>query len=173
MNIKKLITICLMAFSFVGFSQDSIRIGIVNGDVVIQNSIKGKRFFEKFKVFNEQKTAEIKSKVDIFQQKDKDLQAKAQSLSEDKRQAMAKELQVLQTEIKRMQEDAKRESDSMFNDGLAVFQKELAPIIQELAKQEGFDIVINDGPGSNFLYYSAKVNITGKIVELYDATVKD
>jgi len=170
---KKIILLALLTAPFLGFSQDSLKIGIVNGDVVIQNSIKGKRFFEKFKAFNESKSNEIKAKIDLFQQKEKDFQAKVQSLSDDKRTEVRRDLQNLQTEIKRMQEDAKRESDTMFNEGLAVFQKELAPLIEQLAKAESFDIVINDGPGSNFLFYSAKVNITGKVIELYDATVKD
>jgi outer membrane protein len=176
MKMKKTILIAMMAFASFAFSQETqgnVKIGIVNGDAVIQNSIKGKRFFKKFKAFTDKKTEEIKAKVAILKQKDKDFQAKAQSMSDEKRQAMGKELQNLQTDIKRMQEDAKRESDSMFQEGLAVFQKELAPIIQNMAKEEGFDIIINDGQGSNFLFYSAKVNITGKVIELYDATVKD
>jgi len=173
MNLKKIITLAIIGFSFLGLAQENVKIGIVNGDVVIQNSIKGKRFFEKFKAFNEKKTAQIKAQVDLFKQKESDLQAKAQSLSEEKRQSSARELQNLQTDIKRMQEDAKRESDTMFNEALARFQKELAPLIQDLAQKENYDVVINDGPGSNFLYYSKKVNITGKIIELYDATVTD
>ncbi|PIE91509.1 MAG: hypothetical protein CR997_00635 [Acidobacteria bacterium] len=170
---KKTILLVLMGFSFLGLSQEPIKIGIVNGDVVIQQSIKGKRFFEKFKAFNEKKTEEIKAKVETLKKMESDFQAKAQSLSEEKRQATAREMQNLQTEIKRLQEDAKRESDAMLNEALAGFQKDLAPIIQDLAQKEKYDMVVNDGPGSNFLYYSARVNITGKVIELYDATVKD
>ena len=77
MNMKNMTLIAIMAFSFIGFSQESVKIGVVNGDYVIQNSIKGKRFFEKFKGFNEKKTDNIKAKMEIFKQKEQDFQAKS------------------------------------------------------------------------------------------------
>lgn len=173
---KKSMTLMCLALLWAGaplMAQQPVKIGIVDGDIVIQQSVKGKRFFEKFTAFNEKKRDEIKGKVEAFQAKEKEFNATRGSLSDDKLQATARDLQNMQTDIKRMQEDAKRESDNMLNEQLAKFQKELAPIIEKMAVDDQFDIILNNGPGANFLFFSSRVNITQKVIDLYDATVKD
>jgi Skp family chaperone for outer membrane proteins len=148
-------------------------IAVVDAETVIQSSIKGKRFFTEMENFGKKRTEEIKAKVDQLREKDKEFQAKVNSLSEDKRKSMQQEMQKLDTEIKRMQEDAKRESDMRVNDALDNFRRELIPVIEQVAKARKAEIVLNIGPGSNIAYLSPTLDITPEVVKAYDATVKE
>lgn len=151
----------------------TIRVGIVDADRVIQESIKGKRFFQEFEEFNKQKSTELQAKVEELKAKEKDFQAKVNSLSEEKRRELVVEMQNMETNLKRLQEDAKNESDRRLNDALERFRKELLPIMGQVAQEQNLDIIINHGPGSNLVYFNEKADITAVVVKKYDSTVQD
>ncbi|CAM2067376.1 OmpH family outer membrane protein [Sulfidibacter corallicola] len=167
--LKKAITLMFtLAVLAVPVMAQGTKVGIVDADVVVQKSQKGKAFFEEFQKFTEQKRASIDQMIEAFQAKQKDLQAKAASMSEDKKKESALELQKMQTEIKRAQEDAKRESDLKLNTGLEKFRKELAPLVHQVAIEKGLDMVLNYGPNSNLVYFNDSVNITDAVIKAYD-----
>lgn len=173
MNIKKLQLILIAAcFSLFAVAHEGTKVGIVDADIVIQKSAKGKKFFESYQDFTKAKRDEIEKQVQLFRDREKDAQAKAASLSEDKRKEIGTELQKLQTEIKRLQEDAKSDADQMLNDGLDRFRKELAPLIRQIALEKGLDMVMNYGPQSSLVYISDSVNITQDVIKKYDEVSK-
>ncbi len=155
------------AFAPLALAQGN-RIGVVDADVVIQKSAKGKQFFDNYKGFIDGKEGEMKTMIDSYREKEKDFQAKQASLSEEKSKAMALELQTLQTEIKRKREDAERESKLMLNEALDNFRKELAPLIRQVAQEQQLDLVLNLGPNSNMVYVSDQINITEAVIKKYD-----
>jgi len=162
----------LLGFSTLGLAQGT-KVGIVDAELVIQNSIKGKRFFKEMDEFGKTRSQQIEAKVAEFRDLEKEYKAKFNSLSEDKRDAMALDLQNLELEVKRLREDAKREQDRKVNTALDKFRKELAPLIRQVAEEQGYDIIINHGPQSNLVFFSKAVDITEAVVGKYDATVED
>ncbi|MCB1050964.1 MAG: OmpH family outer membrane protein [Acidobacteria bacterium] len=172
-HLTSLIGLILLAGSLSAFAQAGTKIAVVDAEMVIQNSIKGKRFFKQMEDFGKNRTDSIKAKVDAYKEKEKELQTKLSSLSEDKRKSMGLELQKMETEIKRMQEDAKRESDVMINDALDKFRRELIPVIESVATSKSVDMVFNIGPGTNIAYVNKAIDLTADVVKAYDATVKD
>lgn len=167
--LKKVITslIVLSALCLPAMAQGT-KVAIVDADVIVQKSQKGKAFFDEFQKFTEGKRTEIEKMVESFQAKQKDLQAKAASMSEDKKKESALELQRLQTEIQRAQEDAKRESDLRLNTALERFRKEIAPLVRQVAIEKGIDMVINNGPNTGLVYFSDTVNLTDAVIKAYD-----
>lgn len=150
------------------FATAQTKIGVVDADVVIQRSAKGKAFFEQYQGLIKQRQDEIKAMVDNYRAQEKDLQAKAASLSADKAREMRDQLQRMQTDIKRKQEDAEAEAQKTLNDKLDEFRKELAPLIRQIAQEMSLDLVINYGPNSNLVYISDNVNITDDVIQKYD-----
>ncbi len=157
-----------LAFSANDLKAQGTIIGVVDADAVVQKSIKGKAFFDEINAFQLAKRNKLDAMVTQYQDKSKDAQAKAASMSETKRQEVALELQNMQTQIKRSQEDAERESQMKINDGLEQMQKELAPLIRQVALEMGLDLVLNYGPNSNIVYMNDKVNITENVIRKYD-----
>lgn len=166
---KRLISsLLLVTFAVALFAHEGTRMGVVDADVVIQDSAKGKAFFDQYEALIKSKQDAIKAKMDEFQNKQKDAQAKAASLSEDKRKELGLDLERLQTEIKRMREDAERETQSVLNTRLEEFRKELAPLIRQVAIDKNLDMVVNYGPNSNLVYFSESINITKDVIKKYD-----
>ncbi|MCB1044380.1 MAG: OmpH family outer membrane protein [Acidobacteria bacterium] len=170
---KALFAVLGMVTLIPAFGQEGpVKIGIVDADIVIQESIKGKRFFQEFEQFGKQKSDEIQARVSEYSDKEKDYKNKVNSLSEDKRREMVVQLQNLEKDIKRMQEDAKQESDRRLNDALSKFRKELGPVIQAVAEEMKLDIIINHGPQSNLVYFNARVDITDAVIKKYDESAE-
>ena len=170
---KKLIASLFLAMTgLVLFAQNATKIGVVNGDLVIQNSQKGKKFFADLKTFTDKKGAELNTSYEEFEAKKKDMQTKAASMSEDKRRKALADLKTLETAIKRMQEDAKREHDLMLNTALGKMGKEIIPVIRQVAQELDVDIVINHGQESQLVYYSEKVDITAAVIKKFDELSK-
>ena len=170
-SINAIITLALLAGGINVFAQS--KVAVVDAELVIQNSILGKRFSKEMEDFSTKRSGEIKAKFEEFKAKEKDFQAKAASLSEDKRRSLGLELERMQTDIKRMQEDAKRESDLKINEALERFRRDLIPVIKGVAESKGMDLVMNIGPGSNIAYVNTNIDITEEVVKAYDATVKE
>ena len=170
MTMKKLAIalVAISTFAGFGFAQGT-KIGVVDADVVIQKSAKGKKFFDEYQVFAKSKKDSIDAQIEAYRAAEKDYNAKSGSLSEDKRLESYQALERQQTDIRRMQEDAKRESEAKLSVGLDKFRKELAPLIRQVAQEMGLDLVLNYGPNSNMVYFSDTINITDAVIAKYDA----
>ena len=169
---KKLMVIFVLSLPVSLVMAQGSKVAVVDADVVIQKSVKGKKFFEDYQNFAKGKSGEIEVMVEQYKTQEKDYNAKVASLSEDKRKDLASELQRLSTEIKRKQEDAKRESDDMLETALDQFRKELGPLIRQVALEKNLDLVLNYGPQSNLVFFSDAINITDDVIKKYDETAK-
>jgi outer membrane protein len=158
----------MLVLSAVTTSAQGIKVGIVDADVVIQKSAKGKKFFAEMQEFNQEKKSQLEGMVNNFESKQKDAQAKAASMNEEKRREVGLELQRLQTAIKRAQEDAERERQKKLNNGLERIQKELGPLIRQMALEKGLDLVLNRGAQSGIVFMSERINITNDVIRKYD-----
>jgi outer membrane protein len=167
MNHKKLVII-LAALLVPGFVAAQSKIGVVNANRVVQDCQKGKAFFESMDADNKAKRSEIEGMVKKLQDTQKEANAKAASMSEDKRKETALELQKMETDIKRFQEDAEREAKLKLNTGLEKFQRELGPLIRQIALEKGLDLVLNDGQASGIVFRSDSIDITDDVIKKYD-----
>ena len=169
MKVKTLlVSMALLTVSAAVTAQDGAKIGIVDADNVIQQSKKGKAFFEEFQAFQQSKREEIDRLVEAYREAEKALQAQAAALSEDASRERQAELQRKQNEIKRAQEDAQRESSTRLQDKLEEFRKELIPLVRQVALERGLDLVMNLGPNSNLVYINERIDITDDVLRKYD-----
>lgn len=164
----KKILLMMIAALFPALAQTT-KIGVVNAEAVVQKSSRGKAFFDQLNKFRDDKTAQIEAMIKDFNDKQKDAQAKAASLSDEKKQEISLELQKMQTDIKRTKEDAERESQLKVNTGLDAIQKELMPLVRQVALERGLDLVINVGGGqSGVVFFSENIDITDDVIKKYD-----
>lgn len=144
------------------------KIGVVDANQIIEESNKGKVFFQEMQQFSKTKEKELEEMHKQYQERQKDAQAKAASMTEEKRREIAFELEEMQKDIKRTQEDAERAFQQKLNEGLEVFQREIAPLIRQVSIEKGLDLVLNYNAGSNIVYMDDKINITQDVIAKYN-----
>lgn len=168
--LSKKIIISMFALVMCGAAMaQGTKFGIVDADRVIQESKKGKQFFEELQAFVKSKQDEIDVDIKAFQEKEKEFKSKMVTLSTEKRDAMAAQLQEMQVKLKRMTEDAENERQRRITRALEKFRQELSPLVRQVALEKSLDIVMNLGPEHQVVYFSESIDITKEVIAKYDA----
>jgi len=156
----------LLTMSIWLFSE--VKIGIINPPVVLQNSIKGKEAINRLKTAaeaNQKKFEQMQQAIDSLEK-----EVLSPALNEDTRSKKNLDLQNKKTEQKRFAEDAQNESRMKQQTEFEGIQKELMPIIEKIAKDEGYTLIL-DITTAGVAYVDPTSDITEKVVKAYDASL--
>ncbi|MDJ0835635.1 MAG: OmpH family outer membrane protein [Acidobacteriota bacterium] len=164
---KKVLMVALLA-ALTAPVMAQANVGVVDIEAVIKKSNKGKAFFEELDAFKTQKKSNIDNMVKTYREKQKDVQAKAASLSEDKKQSLALELQNMQTNIKRAQEDAERETQVKVQSGLEKLTGALEPLVRQVALEKDLHLVLQYGAQSGIVFFHEKIDITEDVIKKFN-----
>ena len=169
MKINRIVWGLCLCFSGSFVLAQGHKVGVIEADLVIQNTAKGKAFFKEMEDLQSKRAAELQGLLDALKAKRDDLESKAASMSPEKRETSGLELQRMQKDLKRREEDAKAEVNQRLKTGLDDFQNKIIPIVSEVAQELGVDIVLNFGPGSEIVYVSENIKITQAVIRKFDA----
>jgi len=156
----------LLALTTFVFSE--VKIGIINPQVVLQNSVKGKAVIEKLRSLNmskQKKYEAMQKEIDTVEK-----EALSPALNQDARDKKTMDLQNKRTEIKRFAEDAQKESMAQQQKEFESLQRDLMPIIEKIAKGDGFSLVL-DLNTAGVTYFEPAIDITDRVIKAYDAEV--
>jgi len=164
MKKKLFLILALVAFATVVFAE--VKIGIINPQAVLQNSIKGKEAIERLKSLqtSKQKKGEtIQKEIDALEK-----EVLSPALNQGTRDRKAQDLQNKRVEIKRFAEDYQKEMGVAQQKEFEKIQGDLMPIIEKIAKDNGFSLVL-DLNTAGITYFEPGIDITEKVVNAYDA----
>ena len=143
---------------------------LLNVQEAIQRTAEGQQLIKQLETKYEPTRLRLESKnADLAKKRDQ-LQKGANTMSDEARRTLAREIQKAETDLQREAEDARgefgREQNELFN---SVGQKMMA-VIDKYSKENGYQIVMDiSNPQSPILYAINEVNITAAIITAYDA----
>jgi outer membrane protein len=142
-----------------------IKIGIINPQMVLQDSTKGKEAIERLKSMqlSKQKRYEnMQKEIDALEK-----ETLSPALNQEARDKKTLDLQNKRVEIKRFTEDAQKESMAAQQKEFEGIQRDLMPIIEKIAKGDGFSLIL-DLNTAGVTYFDPAIDITEKVVKAYD-----
>jgi outer membrane protein len=163
---KKSLFLIFTLVALATFICAEVKIGIINPQLVLQNSIKGKEVIEKLKALNfskQKKYEAMQKEIDTLEK-----EVLSPALNQDTRDKKNLELQNMRTEIKRFAEDAQKESMQQQQKEFEAIQRDLMPLIENIAKNDGFSLIL-DLNTAGVTYFEPGIDITDKVVKAYDA----
>ena len=89
-------------------------------------------------------------------------------MSEESKREEAAKLQRMERDLKRKQEDSQAEVTRRLNAGLESMQKEIAPLVTQVAKEKGLNLVLLNNPNTGIFYFDSTVDITNDVIKKYD-----
>lgn len=143
-----------------------IKIGIINPQSVLQNSVKGKEAIEKLKslqLSKQKKYEAMQKEIDALEK-----ETMSPALNQEARDKKNLDLQNKRIEIKRFAEDAQKDSMTAQQREFESIQSDLMPIIEKIAKTEGYTLIL-DLNTAGVTYFEPAIDITEKVVKAYDA----
>ena len=166
-----LIIIFLSVFNLplLSYGAESNRLGIVDLQRVMQESVKGKQAFELFGKEFKEKREKLESEEKEIEKLKKDilegLPNWSDEVKESKQEEFNKRLKEYQVEKEEFEEQVKKKNFEL-NKKIV---NEIMDVIENVAKKENYTIILETG---SVLYFSPNLDITQKIIEKYNAKAK-
>ncbi len=151
-------------------SAQSLKIGVINVERLVQESALGKEAFNRVKRLNDQK----KEEGDKLQKEIRDLEQKladqGSALADDKRETLQKTYQEKAIAFKRFQDDATRELDTAQKKELGELERRVFPVINQVGKDKGYTMIFNKFQ-AGLLYADDGVDLTDEVLKVFNTTV--
>lgn len=162
-----ILIICLLGLPLSLIAQEKpLKIGIINPQRVINDSIEGKKFLSYIDQKRKEKQAEITAMSTKLEEDIKQFQRQQSSLSDEARIRKQSELNRRDTDLKRFIEDAEAEMQAIQRERFAQIQKKIMPIIQQLGTEKGFSLILQANEA--MVYVDVSIDITDEVIARFD-----
>lgn len=140
---------------------EEVTIGVVNTPRIIQQSPQGKELqAELQKEFSDRKQ-DLLSRQEKLQEMQEKMEKDSAIMSQTEGQELQRQIARLQRELKRDQAAFQEDLQYRRKQELSSVRQEIVEAIQSLAKQNGYDLVIDQGVA----HASNQINITDQVIE--------
>jgi Skp family chaperone for outer membrane proteins len=147
--------------------QQAYKIVVVDSGRAFQSSTEGKKAIAQIQERESKIRADIQKIDDAILALQNRLNTGRLTMTQEALMAASADLEKKQTERKRYEEDANREF-GQFRDSLAnKIKTEMIAIIDALAKERGYDLVLDLG-ASGAAYFNPAIDVTEEIIRRYD-----
>jgi outer membrane protein len=170
---RQLQIITLVAAAVVGLAglvpaQEASKLGVVNSQDILDKSVEGQRVLAQLQAADKKYTEGITRLDDQIKQLQNRLSTQRLTLTPEASAAIQLDIQKKQTDRQRMAEDAARAMQELQARTLDQLQREILPIIEQLRKDKGLDIIF-DLDKSGVAFMSPALDLTAEILRRYDA----
>jgi len=159
-------------FTFYCFAQNSIKIGVIDPERILRESVQVQKVYKDLKALYDKKADELKKKQEDINQLEEKYKAQAPVLSPEARAELEEKIKKAYLDIDKFKEESKIELQTKENAALDEMEKKVAPIIQSIGQKENYTLILRK---EMVVYMSEVVDITDKVIKILneaEATVK-
>ncbi len=149
-------------------AQGTSKLGLVNSQDILDKSVEGQRVLAQLQAADKKYTESITRLDDQIKQLQNRLSAQRLTLTAEAAAGIQADIQKKQTDRQRMAEDAAKAMQDLQARSLDQLQNEIMPIIEQLRKDKGLDIIFDLGK-SGAAYMSPALDLTAEVLRRYDA----
>ncbi len=140
------------------------KIGVVNTAQLLQEAPQARSSSKNLENEFAPRERELLKSQKKIKEKEERLMRDSAVMSESERRKAERELLSMRRDLKRAQEEFREDLNIRRNEELGKLQRIISGIIDELAKEEGFDLIL----GENVIYATERIDITKQILERLD-----
>ena len=148
---------------------EGAKIAYIDLQYIASNSTEGKSATTKIQEFAKKKTAELETKQKALEAARNKLLQGGTVLSDTARSQMEKDIDKMTRELQYAQQDAQSEQQQLTNDLQTEFQTKLNPIIDQVAKEKGLQLVLSIAD-SGAVWADTGLNISAEVMKRLDSS---
>ena len=164
---KTLLLTILFCFALSSFAFVQNKIAIVDIQLIMQQSKAGVKAVGELETLQKNSISKVQAKKSEVEKLAADINKQKASLSQTALQNKNIELNKKSVELERLQNDLNAEFQNTYAMKLEEVARELEPVLNDYAKEKGFDIVCIKQPGV-MAYASDTVDITSDVISRFD-----
>jgi outer membrane protein len=157
-----------LALTFSASAYAQTKIGIVLSQDVLEKSAEGKRVLARIQDADKQNQTKIAALDDQIRKLQTELNTQRITMTDEAVMQKTADLDKKNTDRKRLAEDAYSSMNELTQRLFGKVQSELIPIVEQIAKERGLDIVF-DLKNSGAVYWSPAIDLTAEVIKRYDA----
>ena len=144
------------------------KVGVVNLQLIAQNSVEGKAASARVQVLIQKKQTEGADKAKQLQANQQKLQTSGGVMNEAARTALERDIERQTKEGERFQQDAQAEVNELQQELQTEFQKKLFPLLQQIATEKGLHALLSL-QDAGVIWWEPGVDLTADAVKKLDA----
>ena len=142
----------------------SMRIGYVNTERILREAAPAVRAQRKIEAEFQKRDQELAKVADQLKRMQDDIEKNAVTMSEGQRRNREREFGELNREFQRKQREFREDLNQRRNEELAQVVEQANRVINQIAEQEKFDLVLQDA-----VYRSPRIDITDKVIKALES----
>jgi outer membrane protein len=163
------ISLVLSVLVTLGYSQQAIKIGVVNSQDVLERSAEGKRVMAQIQEKDKQNQGRLNTLDEEIRSLETRINTQRLTLTNEAMLQLSSDLEKKRTERKRFGEDSLREMQEFTGRLFQRVQTELLPIIEQVGKDKSLDVIF-DLARSGAIYFNPTIELTQEVITRYDAS---
>ncbi len=152
-----------------GYSQQAVKIGVVNSQDVLEKSAEGKRVMAQIQDKDKQNQSRLNTLDEEIRKLETRINTQRLTLTNEAMMQLSSDLEKKRTERKRFGEDSLREMQEFTGRLFQRVQTELLPIIEQVGNDKNLDIIL-DLARSGAIYFNPTIDLTQEVITKYDAS---
>ena len=152
-----------------GLAQQAIKIGIVDSQKVLENSVEGKKIMAQLEEKDKQNREALTKLDDEIRRLETKHSTQRLTLTQEAMAQLSSDIERKRTERKRFTEDTYTEMQELTGRLFNRIQSELLPIIEQIGKEKNVDIIF-DLARSGAIYFNPTIDLTEDVISAYDAS---
>lgn len=164
-----LLAVMLIAGSHLALAQQTIKIGVINSQEILEKSAEGKKAIAQLEEKNRKTQQDLAKLDDQIRQLESRLSTQQLTMTQEAILSLSVDLDRKRTERQRMAEDAQKDMQELTQRLYMRIQSEVMPIINKLGQERGLDLIL-DLRESGVLFFSPAVDLTQEVIKRYDAS---
>jgi outer membrane protein len=142
----------------------SMKIGYVNTERILREAAPAVRAQRKIEAEFQKRDQELAKVADQLKRMQEDIEKNAVTMSESQRRNREREFGELNREFQRKQREFREDLNQRRNEELAQVVEQANRVINQIAEQEKFDLVLQDA-----VYRSPRIDITERVIKALES----
>ncbi len=170
-GISMLLASAMVAGMLAGSAVAQMKVALINVQEAISRTVEGQKLIRELQERYQPTQQELAGKNSKLTEMRDQLQKGANTMSEEARRNLTRDIQKAELELKRRMEDAQGEFSQEHNQLFNTIGSKMITVIDRYSKDNGLHIVMDISSNQSLVLYAVtEMNITNQIIETYDAT---
>jgi outer membrane protein len=168
MRLVALVAVAAAGLAGLAAAQEPAKLGVVNSQEILEKSVEGKRVIGQLQAADKKYGDEILKMDDQIKQLQNRLSTQRLTLTIEAAAGIQSDIQKKQTDRQRAVEDAAQSMRNLQATVLENVQSELIPLIEQVRKDKGLDLIFDVAKGGTIVF-SPAIELTAEVIRRYDA----
>jgi outer membrane protein len=147
------------------------KIGVIEVQRIVQESAIGKESLARVQKLQQTKQEELTKRQKDLRDLETKIQDQGKALSEEAMEKLQKEYQGKAVELKRFQDDAQKELEESQRKELGDLEKRIMPVINEVAREQGYQLVFNKFNSGLLFADDKSVDLTDAVITKFNSQI--